>query len=57
MTHEYFHTSTQWIDLIFGHKQRGLAAIHAVNVFYHLTYEGEVNFILYAHARLSNHLA
>ncbi|KAH3756816.1 beach protein [Pelomyxa schiedti] len=33
----------EWIDLIFGHKQRGEAAIAACNVFFHLTYEGSVN--------------
>ena len=32
-----------WIDLIFGHKQRGPAAEEATNVFYYLTYEGEVD--------------
>ena len=32
-----------WIDLIFGYKQRGKAAIDAMNVFIHLTYEGEVD--------------
>ncbi|EOA19773.1 hypothetical protein CARUB_v10000019mg [Capsella rubella] len=32
-----------WIDLIFGHKQRGMAAEKAVNVFYHYTYEGNVD--------------
>ena len=32
-----------WIDLIFGHKQRGPAAVEATNVYYHLTYEGEVD--------------
>ncbi|OIT08173.1 PREDICTED: protein SPIRRIG isoform X2 [Nicotiana attenuata] len=32
-----------WIDLIFGHKQRGKAAEEAVNVFYHYTYEGSVD--------------
>ncbi|KAL8804345.1 MAG: hypothetical protein Q9182_002627 [Xanthomendoza sp. 2 TL-2023] len=29
-----------WIDLIFGHKQRGEAALEATNVFYHLSYHG-----------------
>ena len=28
-----------WIDLIFGAKQRGAAALAANNLFYHLTYE------------------
>jgi len=32
-----------WIDLIFGYKQRGQAAENAMNVFIPLTYEGEVN--------------
>ena len=32
-----------WVDLIFGHKQRGDAAREAINVFYYLTYEGAVN--------------
>ncbi|KAK8486708.1 hypothetical protein V6N11_069070 [Hibiscus sabdariffa] len=32
-----------WIDLIFGYKQRGKAAEQAVNVFYHYTYEGNVD--------------
>jgi hypothetical protein len=33
----------EWIDLVFGAKQRGAAAVEAVNVFYHLTYEGAVD--------------
>mmetsp|Transcript_14616 Transcript_14616/g.59322 ORF Transcript_14616/g.59322 Transcript_14616/m.59322 type:complete len:2453 (-) Transcript_14616:815-8173(-) len=32
-----------WIDLIFGMKQRGRAAVDACNVFYYLTYEGAVD--------------
>lgn len=31
-----------WIDLIFGYKQKGQAAIDADNVFYPLTYEGNI---------------
>ena len=33
----------EWVDLVFGHKQRGKAAVAALNVFYYLTYEGEVD--------------
>ena len=32
-----------WIDLIFGYKQRGPAAVEAQNVFYHICYEGSVD--------------
>ncbi|XP_063308911.1 neurobeachin-like protein 2 isoform X7 [Pelobates fuscus] len=33
----------EWIDLIFGCKQRGDAAVEALNVFYYCTYEGVVD--------------
>ncbi|XP_051962983.1 neurobeachin-like isoform X3 [Xyrauchen texanus] len=33
----------QWIDLIFGYKQRGPEAARALNVFHHLTYEGSIS--------------
>lgn len=33
----------QWIDLVFGHKQRGEAALEATNVFHHLSYRGARN--------------
>lgn len=33
----------QWIDLIFGYKQKGPEAIRAINIFYYLSYEGAVN--------------
>lgn len=33
----------EWIDLIFGYKQRGREAITANNVFFYITYEGTVD--------------
>ncbi|KAA8515956.1 hypothetical protein F0562_019135 [Nyssa sinensis] len=33
----------EWIDLIFGYKQRGKEAIVANNVFFYITYEGTVD--------------
>lgn len=35
-----------WIDLVFGAKQKGQAAIDASNLFHHLFYEGNVDFDL-----------
>lgn len=34
----------EWIDLIFGYKQQGQAAIDAFNLYHHLFYEGNVDF-------------
>ena len=33
----------KWIDLIFGFAQKGEAAVEANNLFYYLTYEGQVD--------------
>ncbi|CAM8894837.1 unnamed protein product [Rhodiola kirilowii] len=33
----------EWIDLIFGYKQRGKEAVLANNVFFYITYEGAVD--------------
>ena len=42
----------QWVDLIFGYKQRGPEAINAVNTFYYLTYQGNVNLSMIQDATL-----
>jgi factor associated with neutral sphingomyelinase activation len=41
-----------WINLIFGVKQRGLAAVKADNVFRHLTYEGKSSNVFSMHLDL-----
>ena len=33
----------EWIDLVFGAKQRGEKAVKASNVFFYMTYEGQVD--------------
>ena len=33
----------EWVDLVFGFKQQGRAAVEAVNIFHYLTYEGAVD--------------
>ncbi|CAK7234463.1 Beige protein-like 1 [Sporothrix bragantina] len=33
----------EWIDLVFGNKQRGDAAVENLNVFHHLSYDGAID--------------
>ncbi|XP_046670158.1 neurobeachin-like protein 1 isoform X2 [Homalodisca vitripennis] len=33
----------EWIDLVFGYKQKGPKAVEALNVFYYCSYEGAVD--------------
>lgn len=40
----------EWIDLIFGYKQRGEEAVNALNVFYYCTYEGKNSVLLISDA-------
>lgn len=47
----------QWIDLIFGYKQRGSEAINAINTFYYLTYQGNVNLSMVQDASLREAIA
>ena len=37
---EHLHN---WIDLVFGYKQRGTEALASHNIFHHLSYEGSVD--------------
>lgn len=33
----------RWIDLVFGHRQRGDAAVESLNVFHNLSYDGAID--------------
>lgn len=35
-----------WIDLIFGYKQKGFVVVEVFNVFYYCIYEGEIRLYL-----------
>lgn len=41
----------RWIDLVFGFKQKGEAAVEAVNVFHHLSYYGATDLDAMADSR------
>jgi hypothetical protein len=34
---------SNWVDLVYGYKQRGKEAINEMNIFYHLTYEDSLD--------------
>ena len=38
------NTLNNWIDLIFGYKQRGKSAELSLNTFFYMTYEDSVDF-------------